>query len=1051
MIERHFSREPVYTPLLAEILSVKHDAGADGIDVLVKSGSKKTTIRIKNPPEGLKVGDTIRFSPKGMTQIPVGSASAFARYGEAELMGGERREKPKAPAVPPRAEKTEAPRPAPVYPSREPKNMFGIYEAAELARAEEKAKNKAKKDPEKKPAPPAEPGSGIGWNSTHTQFFWSDFGDFEAPRPEKKMRYDEVLGEEVPVVPGLSTDDTPADVRNTLRASVEAVAGSGAEENESEESFESGPETYMVQYEAPSIVVRVGAKAYRITNAREKYLLPGDRIRLASVTEGKKKKQGTAEAIDIAYEGKGHILGHIEEESDEDALRGGRQDSERELVFVARMPGSNDVMEKFKFPLTHIPNARELFESGKPFVFDRTTQSVIKVIDEEIEPYEEARLAVLTMYGIEPHSEEFDLLTEKEQAKVDELYARFGIPPKTPSSKIDEAARPAFEAWVAKEIKESGGRIKDFTNDPTRRTFYIDPARSTDHDDAFSLRPLKKEEVPKKTREGSGEWYEMAIHIARPDMLAPAGSALDLKALLRATSTYMPKDETIRMFSRVISEHLGSLHEGEKRFALSFVCKVRVGPGGGSPRNVVEMRDPSFEQTVIEVTNGLSYQNADAVLSGEKDGKNWPAGISDEDIAMLKVAKDIASAVQSRTGALKEPSAESEEMDAAELVQTLMETYNRAMVTSIDRYKRSSARNVRLLQDLVLPIYRNRTIEAEPTEELLNGLVGAGILSKDDFDTEAPESDEEKDVQARRLTVLAQERIRKGGKESIADGAFKIAPFSAKTKEAYFKLMRTAGRRGTLSYSSEPLGHTHFAGSSMTRATSPLRRYADLFADRGLIFLQELSHVSAALGKNEDISEDELRKGLRTYAEKVVGIRVPKKIYSGTLDGLVSYVKEKTEAYAERVYDNSLAREKASSETEGAMVGIKTASDMKEALTKGKEIALPEGGLRVDFSTRNRGTKDGRIFGEIRISRKRNRELMKYIPRPFSDTRLNIELALPEDALAPQQLVKGKGVTRFSLAVRGTITDVDVQKGRLVLTPDAAAYKGLTERDVETR
>jgi hypothetical protein len=133
------------------------------------------------------------------------------------------------------------------------------------------------------------------------------------------------------------------------------------------------------------------------------------------------------------------------------------------------------------------------------------------------------------------------------------------------------------------------------------------------------------------------------------------------------------------------------------------------------------------------------------------------------------------------------------------------------------------------------------------------------------------------------------------------------------------------------------------------------------------------------------------------------------------------------------------------------MVGIKTASDMKEALTKGKEIALPEGGLRVDFSTRNRGTKDGRIFGEIRISRKRNRELMKYIPRPFSDTRLNIELALPEDALAPQQLVKGKGVTRFSLAVRGTITDVDVQKGRLVLTPDAAAYKGLTERDVETR
>jgi ribonuclease R len=120
----------------------------------------------------------------------------------------------------------------------------------------------------------------------------------------------------------------------------------------------------------------------------------------------------------------------------------------------------------------------------------------------------------------------------------------------------------------------------------------IDPPDARDHDDAIGL-----------VRTGSG--WQLWVHIADVAAFVPAGSALDLAALDRAMSTYVP-GLVAPMLPHRLSSDLCSLRPGVDRGCVS-VCLDLEADG-----SVVSTR---FARTLIRSARRLSYEQVDALLA----------------------------------------------------------------------------------------------------------------------------------------------------------------------------------------------------------------------------------------------------------------------------------------------------------------------------------------------------------------------------------------------------------------------------------------------------
>lgn len=171
-----------------------------------------------------------------------------------------------------------------------------------------------------------------------------------------------------------------------------------------------------------------------------------------------------------------------------------------------------------------------------------------------------------------------ELLAELERGgalprHVNEVPHRLALP-----LEFGEAARAAAEALSA--TPPPGG--EDLRG---RFTVAIDDPETREVDDAFAAWP-------------DGDDVQIAVHIARLDVLVPLEGALEREALRRATSIYFPEG-TVPMLPEALGDR-ASLVAGEDRAALTLLARVAA---DGS------IHDARFSASVVRVDRRLAYDD----------------------------------------------------------------------------------------------------------------------------------------------------------------------------------------------------------------------------------------------------------------------------------------------------------------------------------------------------------------------------------------------------------------------------------------------------------
>jgi len=128
------------------------------------------------------------------------------------------------------------------------------------------------------------------------------------------------------------------------------------------------------------------------------------------------------------------------------------------------------------------------------------------------------------------------------------------------------------------------------------KTFTIDGERTRDFDDALSL---------ERTPQG----WRLGVHITDVTSYYPPGDLLDLSALERGTSLYLP-ERRIPMLPETLSENTFSLLAQETRRALSFL--VNVSEAG-------EILDYTLFPSLIRVHQRLTYHEVDFRMGQEEN------------------------------------------------------------------------------------------------------------------------------------------------------------------------------------------------------------------------------------------------------------------------------------------------------------------------------------------------------------------------------------------------------------------------------------------------
>lgn len=127
----------------------------------------------------------------------------------------------------------------------------------------------------------------------------------------------------------------------------------------------------------------------------------------------------------------------------------------------------------------------------------------------------------------------------------------------------------------------------------------IDPPTAKDHDDAIGLEPAEP---------GADHAWTLAVHIADVSAYVPVGSPIDLEAMQRAMSAYVP-GAVAPMLPHELSSDLCSLRPGVDRGCVSVFADL------DEDGAVVRTR---FARTLIRSARRLSYDEVDAMLDGTR-------------------------------------------------------------------------------------------------------------------------------------------------------------------------------------------------------------------------------------------------------------------------------------------------------------------------------------------------------------------------------------------------------------------------------------------------
>ncbi|HEY2053537.1 MAG TPA: RNB domain-containing ribonuclease [Solirubrobacterales bacterium] len=350
-------------------------------------------------------------------------------------------------------------------------------------------------------------------------------------------------------------------------------------------------------------------------------------------------------------------------------------------------------------------------------------------------------------------------------------------------------------ASAAEEAEAHTGPRRDLT---ALATFTVDPATARDFDDAVSAQ-----------REGDG--WRVWVHIADVAAHVRPGSPLDMEALRRANSTYVPG--TVEpMLPHSLSSGACSLSPGVERLAVTAEIEL---DGDARPTRT------RFYRSRIRSDARLDYEQLDRVFDGREEP---PAAVAEP----LAAARDAAARVgEHRDGSsLDVESAEPEfEFDAEGNVVAAHRVPQTEAHRLIERLMiLTNERVAEFLVDRRVPaVYR---VHAQPDppriERLLEQLGALDVPTPPLGHWLSPRSAGQMAADASRLA--RQEAARRGH-----------------GRDAYTSLVLRSLKQAA--YSETNSGHAGLASEAYTHFTSPIRRYPDLLVHRALL---------AALGEGEE-------------------------------------------------------------------------------------------------------------------------------------------------------------------------------------------------------
>jgi ribonuclease R len=320
-------------------------------------------------------------------------------------------------------------------------------------------------------------------------------------------------------------------------------------------------------------------------------------------------------------------------------------------------------------------------------------------------------------------------------------------------------------------------------------TFTVDPATARDFDDAVSVE-----------REGDG--LRLWIHIADVAAHVGPGSALDGEAYRRANSTYVP-GAVEPMLPAALSSDACSLAPDVPRLAVTAEIVLA---GNGEPRSA------SFYRSRIRSDARLSYEQLDELFAGRA---RPPEPIA-EDLALARRA--AAALAERRSGSsLEVVSSEPEfsfdgpdvagahsvaQTEAHRLIEQLMILTNEQVAQLLERRR-------------VPTLYRvHEQPDPERVEVLVEQLAALGVATPAVPRKLGPSEAGRLVVEASRLVV--EEARRRGHGQG-----------------AYTTLVLRSLKQAV--YSHRNVGHAGLGSPAYAHFTSPIRRYPDLIAHRGLL------------------------------------------------------------------------------------------------------------------------------------------------------------------------------------------------------------------------
>ncbi|MBS1884044.1 MAG: RNB domain-containing ribonuclease [Actinobacteria bacterium] len=353
----------------------------------------------------------------------------------------------------------------------------------------------------------------------------------------------------------------------------------------------------------------------------------------------------------------------------------------------------------------------------------------------------------------------------------------------------EDAARAAAEA------EASSAPRRDLT---ALATFTVDPATARDFDDAVSA-------------QREGEAWRIWVHIADVAAHVRPGSPIDLEALRRANSTYVP-GAVEPMLPHALSSGACSLSPGVERLAVTAEIELDAAARPTRTR---------FYRSRIRSDARLDYDQLDRVFDGREEP---PAAVAEP----LAAARDAAAGLGEHRGdtSLDVESAEPEfEFDAEGNVLAAHRVPQTEAHRLIERLMILTNERVAefLVERRVPAVYR---VHAQPdpprVERLLEQLAALDLPTPPLGQGLSPRSAGEMAAAASRLA--RREAARRGHGQ-----------------DAYTSLVLRSLKQAA--YSEVNSGHAGLGSDAYTHFTSPIRRYPDLLVHRALL---------AALGEGEE-------------------------------------------------------------------------------------------------------------------------------------------------------------------------------------------------------